>query len=72
MPRVRLRHGFDMEAKDAGLLRLDQGRPVMGLYAWLHRALKPRAAGQGTGRRIWHEVGCEATYESHTASERKP
>jgi predicted TPR repeat methyltransferase len=34
---LALRHGFDMEAIDAGPLGLDQGRLVMGLYAWLRR-----------------------------------
>jgi predicted TPR repeat methyltransferase len=34
---LALRHGFDMEAIDAGPLRLDQGRPVMELYTWLRR-----------------------------------
>ena len=34
---LALRHGFDVEAIDPGPLRLDQGLPVMGLYAWLRR-----------------------------------
>ena len=35
-------------------------------------AVRHLETGGQDGRFIWHEVGCELTYESQTTSERKP